>query len=87
MRRLKFSIWTLSPVVVTSTSNATMMTDTHTAFSGSIIRGIMASRFVEVQKLDDEAHDAIFREIFFCGLRFLPANPEILGERSFVLPL
>ena len=87
MRRLKFSIRTLSPVVLTSTSNATVMTGTHAAFSGSIIRGIMASRFVEVQKLHDEAHDETFREIFFGGLRFLPANPEIFGERSFVLPL
>lgn len=87
MRRLKISIKTLSPVVITSTSNATVMTGTHSAFGGSIIRGILASRFVEVQQLKDEAHNKTFREIFFGGLRFLPANPEILGQRSFVLPL
>lgn len=87
MRRLKFSIKTLSPIVLTSTSNATVMTGTHSAFGGSTVRGILASRFVEEQNLTDEAHDKIFRELFFGVLRFLPANPEVSGERSIVLPL
>ncbi|MBR6888137.1 MAG: hypothetical protein IKN16_06790 [Selenomonadaceae bacterium] len=87
MHKLEIVIKTLSPCVLTSTSNATVMTGTHSAFSGSIIRGILASRFVTVQKLTDEAHDKTFREIFFGGLKFLPANPEVLGKRAFVLPL
>ncbi len=78
MHRLKFSIKTLSPTILTSENNS---------FSGSIIRGVLASRFVEVQKLKDEAHDKTFREIFFGDLKFLPANLEILNQRSFVLPL
>ena len=87
MHRLKFSIKTLSPIVLTATSNSTIMTETHSIFGGSIIRGVLASRFVEVQKLRDEAHDKTFREIFFGKLRFLPATPEILNRRAFVLPL
>lgn len=87
MHRLEIAIKTLSPCVLTSTSNATVMTSTHLAFSGSIIRGILASRFVEVQKLVDEAQDKTFREIFFGGLKFLPANPEMLNKRAFVLPM
>lgn len=87
MHRLEFIIKTLSPCVLTSTSNATVMTGTHSAFSGSIVRGILASRFVTVQKLTDEAHDKTFREIFFGGLKFLPANPEMLNKRAFVLPM
>ncbi|MBQ3452126.1 MAG: hypothetical protein IJG32_07660 [Selenomonadaceae bacterium] len=87
MHKLEIIIKTLSPCVLTSTSNATIMTGTHSAFSGSIIRGILASRFVTVQKLTDEAHDKTFREIFFGGLKFLPANPEIKNQRSIVLPL
>ena len=87
MHRLEFVIKTLSPCVLTSTSNATIMTGTHSAFSGSIIRGILSSRFVATQKLTDEAHDKTFREIFFGGLKFLPANPEVLGKRALVLPL
>ena len=86
MHRLEFVIKTLSPCVLTSTSNATIMTGTHSAFSGSIVRGILASRYVAVQKLNDEAHDKTFREIFFGGLKFLPANPEMLNKRTFVLP-
>ena len=87
MYRLELFIKTLSPVVLTSASNSTVMTGTHEFFSGSIIRGIFASRFVEVQKLTDEAHDKDFREIFFGGLKFSPATPEILSKRSFALPL
>lgn len=87
MHRLKFSLETLSPVVLSSASNSTVMTETHSAFGGSIIRGVLASRFVEVQKLTDEAHDKTFREIFFGGLKFLPANPAVSEKRSFVLPL
>ena len=87
MHRVEIFIKTLSPVVLTSASNSTVMTGTHTLFSGSIIRGIFASRFIKVQNLHDEAHDKIFRELFFGGLKFLPATPEILNERSFALPL
>lgn len=87
MHRLKFSLETLSPIVLSSASNSTVMTETHSAFGGSIIRGVLASRFVEVQKLTDEAHDKTFREIFFGGLKFLPANPAVSEKRSFVLPL
>ena len=87
MHRLKFSLQTLSPIVLSSASNSTIMTRTHAAFGGSIIRGVLASRFVDVQKLTDEAHDKTFREIFFGGLKFLPANPAVSDKRSFVLPL
>ena len=87
MQRLKFSVETLSPVVMSSGSNTTIMTGTHAAFSGSIIRGVLAARYVEVQKLSDAFRDDTFREIFYGGLSFLPANPEISGARSIVLPL
>ena len=87
MHRLNFSIKTLSPVVLSSNSNPTVMTETHLTFSGSIIRGVLASRFVEVNRLGAAAHaDENFREIFYGGLKFLPANPEIFGARAFVLP-
>lgn len=87
MQRLKFSVETLSPVVMSSGSNTTIMTGTHAAFSGSIIRGVLAAHYVEVQQLGDAFRDKTFREIFYGGLSFLPANPEISGARSIVLPL
>jgi len=86
MHSLRFSVKTLSPVVLSSMSNPTVMTETHLSFSGSIIRGVLASRFVKVQKLEDEAHNETFREFFYGGLKFLSANPEILKSRSFILP-
>lgn len=76
MHSLEITIKILSPVVLTSTSNATVMTGTHLAFSDSIIRGVLASRFRREQKLTDEAHNKTFRKIFFGGLKFLPANTE-----------
>lgn len=87
MKRLEITIRTLAPIVLSSAGNSTVMTKTNSTMSGSIIRGILASRFVAEQKISDEAHDETFREIFFGGLRFLPANPEIKNQRSFVLPL
>ena len=87
MHRIEIFLRTLSPIVLSSVSNSTIMTQTHAAISGSIIRGVFATRFVRVKKLEDEAHDKNFREIFFGGLKFLPANPEILNNRSIVLPL
>lgn len=86
MHSLRFSVKTLSPVVLSSMSNPTVMTETHLSFSGSIIRGVLASRFVKVQNLEDEAHNETFREFFYGGLKFLSANPEVLKQRSFVLP-
>ncbi|MBO4401245.1 MAG: hypothetical protein J5809_05310 [Selenomonadaceae bacterium] len=87
MQSIKFSVRTLSPVVMSSGSNTTIMTGTHSAFSGSIIRGVLAARYVEAQKLSDAFRDETFREIFYGSLNFLPANPEISGARSIVLPL
>lgn len=87
MHRIKIFIRTLSPLVLSSTSNSTVMTETHSSLSGSVIRGIMAAHFVKANNLINEAHDLDFREIFFGGLKFLAATPEIASQRSFVLPL
>ena len=87
MDRIKIYIKTLSPVVMSSMSNTTIMTETHSAFSGSIIRGVLASRYVENKKLGDKAfQDKDFLQIFYGGLKFLPANPEVDGKRSIVTP-
>ncbi|MBR6712736.1 MAG: hypothetical protein IKI76_07070 [Selenomonadaceae bacterium] len=88
MHRLSFTLKTLSPIVLSSASNSTVMTETHSAFSGSIVRGILASRFAEVNHLDQTAcTDEAFREIFYGGVKFLAANPDANGRRAIVLPL
>lgn len=65
MYRIKIFFRTLSPIVLSLASNSTIMTETHAAISGSIIRGVLATRFVKVKKLADETHDKNFHEIFF----------------------
>ena len=88
MQQLKFSIKTLSPVVISSMSNSTVMTTAHSEISGSIIRGILASRYVKQLKLGDKAHeDAEFIQLFYGGLKFLTANLVVKRQRSFILPL
>ena len=87
MYKIKISIKTLSPVVMSSMSNTTIMTETHSAFSGSIIRGVLATRYIENKNLGDKAfQDTEFLKIFYGGLKFLPANPEVDGKRSIVIP-
>ncbi|MBQ9486601.1 MAG: hypothetical protein IJU91_02215 [Selenomonadaceae bacterium] len=88
MYELKFSLETLSPVVISAGSNTTIMTKSHDEISGSIIRGVLASRYVELKKLGNTAHeDENFRKLFYGDLKFLSATPELLGKRSFILPL
>ena len=87
MYKIKISIKTLSPVVMSSMSNTTIMTETHSAISGSIIRGVLATRYIENKNLGDKAfQDTEFLKIFYGGLKFLPANPEVDGKRSIVTP-
>ena len=88
MRQLKYTIRTLSPVVMSALSNSTVMTTTHNEFSGSIMRGVLASRYVDNRQLNRTAHaDEEFLRLFYGGLKFLPATPDCDGLRSFMLPL
>ncbi|MBR1580372.1 MAG: hypothetical protein IJ668_07735 [Selenomonadaceae bacterium] len=88
MKQLRYTIRTLSPVVMSAMSNSTVMTTTHNEFSGSIMRGVMASRYVRNRQLGRAAHvDERFLRLFCGGLKFLPATPLCSGRRSFVLPL
>ena len=87
MKQLKFAIRTLSPVIMSSMSNSTVMTATHSEFGGSLVRGVLASRFIDMQKLANVHKDRKFLQLFYGGLKFLPATPDCNGARSFVLPL
>ena len=56
MYRLKVKIKILSPVVISAASNSTIMTESHDEISGSIIRGVLAARYVQEKNLGDKAH-------------------------------
>lgn len=88
MERLTVTIKTLSPVVLTAMNNAAVMTESRDFISGTVLRGVLAERFIEKKKLGKAAHkDEEFRELFFGGLRFIDANPMQGEKRAFVLPL
>ena len=87
MHEIKFSVKTLSPVVISAASNSVLMTESHDEISGSIIRGVLAMRYIREKNLGNTAHaDKNFFELFYGGLKFLSATPAISGKRSFVLP-
>lgn len=87
MHEINFSIKTLSPIVISAASNATLMTKSHDEISGSMIHGIFANRYIKEKNLGNKAHkDKNFRELFYGGLKFLSATPVIFESRSFVLP-
>lgn len=88
MHEIKFSVKTLSPLVISAASNATLMTESHAEISGSIMRGVLANRYIKEKNLRDEAYkDENFRKLFYGGLKFLSATPAISNRRSFTLPL
>lgn len=88
MEKIDVIIETLSPVVLSATSNSTIMTDTRSCISGTVLRGILADRYIRIRGLGEKAHhDEGFRRLFFSKLRFVDANPSEDGQCSFVLPL
>ena len=86
MKQMKIQIRTLSPVVLTTHRNAGLMTESQNSFSGSVLRGVLADRYIREQKLSMPHEDADFRRLFFSALRFVPANPLTVSGRAFALP-
>lgn len=87
MEFLTVMIKTLSPVVLTAMNNATVMTESRDFISGSTLRGVLATQYVQKHQLGGQAQkDAMFRKLFFGNLRFVDAYPVKGGIRSFVLP-
>lgn len=87
MELLRVTIKTLSPVVLTAMNNATVMTDSRDYISGSVLRGVLASRYIRENNLKTAHEDANFKKLFFGDLRFVDASPVKMGKRSFVVPL
>ena len=87
MYKLDFEIETLAPVVISSAGNSSVMTSTHSEISGSIIRGVLAKKYIADKNLKTPYRDDGFKKFFYGDLKFLAATPEILNRRSFVLPL
>ena len=87
MERVKVTIKTLSPVILTRQSDTTVLTETNSVFSGTVLRGILAKRYISQQNLGAKAHrDDAFRRLFFGKTCFVDALPVVNGSRSLVLP-
>ena len=90
MKQLTIRIETNSPVILSTKGNTKVMTATHDYFAGSVIRGLLASRYIQQAGLGKEAHnDEQFISLFFNELRFVDAYPvnSATGTRSIPLPL
>ncbi len=90
MKQITIKIKTLSSVVLSTRGNTNVMTATRDYFTGTMVRGILANRYIQLTGLDTNAHeDEDFLSLFFDDLRFVDAYPvnKITGTRSMVLPL
>ena len=89
MQAMNIRIKTVSSVILSALGHASVMTATHDFFGGSVLLGILATRFIEKQKLGKMAHaDADFMRLFYGDLRFVdayPVDPET-GVRAIILP-
>ena len=90
MYEMKIRIETKSPVILSAPGHTSIMTATQEFFSGSVLRGIFAERFIALREKDGtEPHeDADFMSLFYGGLRFVDANPvdPQTGVRTIHLP-
>lgn len=85
--RVKVKIETLSPVVLTAENQSNVMTDSRDSFSGSVLRGVIAGKYIKEQKLKDAHKDPDFRPLFFKELRFVDAYPLAGEAAAYPVPL
>ena len=89
MKQVRVKITTKSPVVLAAASGTAVMTATNEVFSGTVLRGLAAVRYIAAAGLGQKAHeDERFRSLFFGQLRFVDAFlMEAAGQRSFPVPM
>lgn len=90
MQMMKVRIQTKAPMILSAPGHTSVMTATQDSFSGSVLRGIFAARFIETAALGNAAHkDDGFMRLFYGGLRFVDAYPmePLTQTRAIPLPL
>lgn len=79
---------TLSPVIVTAPGSSQILTECSDAFSGMVLRGVLAEEYIKKHELRAFAHeDEGFQHYFFGGLRFIAAHLCVDGHRVAAIPL
>ena len=89
MKKIRVKIETLSPIVLATRTNTTVMTSSHDFFSGTLVRGMLAERYIEAKNLGAQAQeDEDFLGLFFDKLRFVAAYPVRVsdGKRASLVP-
>ena len=90
MQMMKVRIRTKAPMILSAPGHTSVMTATQDSFSGSVLRGIFAARFIEIAALGKAAHENDdFMRLFYGGLRFVDAYPvePLTQTRAIPLPL
>lgn len=89
MQQLNIKITPLTPLVLTQAGSSAILTESADAIAGSIVRGVLATRYIESRRLGANAHlDAEFCQLFASELAFTPAYAEARGAgRGFPVPL
>lgn len=87
MEQMTITLRTKSPVVLSAPGNTNLLTSTRDVFAGSVLRGLVAARYIEKSGSDGPVHeDAAFRRLFFGGVRFVDAYPKTQAGVAFPLP-
>lgn len=87
MEQVTITLRTKSPVVLSAPGNTNLLTTTRDVFGGSVLRGLVAARYIEKRENNGPAHeDAAFRRLFFGGVRFVDAYPRTQAGVAFPLP-
>lgn len=87
MKMAKLTLRTETPVVLTAEQHAGVMTASQEQFSGSLLRGALASLYLRRNHLEHPEKDEFFRRMFLGGLRFVDAYPQTEKGTAFPLPL
>ena len=87
MEQMTITLRTKSPVVLSAPGNTNLLTSTRDVFGGSVLRGLVAARYIEKRGSDGPANeDPVFRRLFFGGVRFVDAYPVTPVGAAFPLP-
>lgn len=90
MKEIAVKIKLLSPAVISDSGVSGVLSSSQDSISGTIVRGIFASEYICRNQLGSKAHeDEAFQELFYGGLRFLPAAlwDEASGNSAVKIPL
>lgn len=87
IKQMKIRVKTLAPVIISSSNDSTVMTESESYIPGSVLRGALANVFIRQKHLEKGAEkDRDFAFLFLGGLRFIHAYPVKEGRRAIPVP-